>query len=405
MEKLEHCRNCKSTKLEDVLNIGTFFPSGFISDPAIEIEKLSYALVQCKYCNLVQMKYTNDLDSMYKTQYWYKSSLNNSMLRDLQNVVENIESTVKLKDGELVVDIGANDGSLFTFYSNPNLIKVGFDPAPNLKETAETRCRFINDYFPSKEYEFTQKAKVITSIAMFYDLPDPNKFINKIKDALAEDGIWVIQYTGLYDMLKLNEFTNITPEHLEYYSLRVINSMLFNHNLTIFRVEYNKTNGASTRLYICHKGEREIEDSFYISFGKELEYLNSPEGSFISFIERVDIECAKFLSFLWDAKPKNELVVGLGASTKANTFLQYCNITNDLIPFIGEVNPDKFGLVTLGSYIPIVSEDVIFDGYPDYIVIFIWQFTENILNKPRIKSYIENGGKVVVYLPEFKVYQ
>jgi len=218
------CRLCGST-LETVLDLGYIYLNDFVEEGA-NIVSAPLTLVKCKDCELVQLKDTPDLDLLYR-QYWYQSSLNKSMVEALQDVVDNIEARVDLQPGDVVIDIGCNDGTMLGQYYEPELYKIGFDPALNLAKKAKKHCTvFHNTYFGDTSIE-TPMAKVITSIAMFYDLEDPHTFVELVKRSLDPDGIWVVQFTDLLSMFKINAFDNICHEHLEYYSFKVLRNLFY----------------------------------------------------------------------------------------------------------------------------------------------------------------------------------
>jgi len=414
-ELLKNCRNCSSKDLKEVFSLGEIYPSNFVSAPFYYMqheEKLPLELVECQDCGLTQLKHTVDLDSMYR-QYWYQSGLNASMKSDLKDIVESVENKIFVSEDDLVVDIGCNDGTLFTFYSNQfgKPFKVGFDPAYNLAESAEENCDlFINDYFSGDlllARTNGKKATVITSIAMFYDLPDPNNFIREVKKVLDYDGIWVIQFTDLYSMFKINAFDNICHEHLEYYKLSDVVTILNNNGLNVFDVEYNKVNGGSVRIYV--RGDYDgfhlpIEVSVSDALEKEAEYFNSEEGSWEAFSERYEKNKSDLLSLLYFFHNNLINVAGLGASTKGNTLLQAYDLSWKYIDVIGEINRDKFGLVTIGSHIPIQDESRIFNGdvYKHFIIL-PWHFRTSFLNNARIQEILSNGGALIFPLPEVTV--
>lgn len=213
--KKTNCRVCGGNLSVLLYDFGEIPIIGF-AHPGEVVPKVSLRVVRCDDCGLVQLGDTFDLDGLYKNHYWYQSGLNVSMVDSLRDVVRSIESKKRLRRGQVVVDIGCNDGTMLGLYSSEEIIKVGFDPAPNLSEKAKLTCDlFINDYFSFTLYPGCyMPAAVVTSIAMFYDLDDPNTFIDEVKTILADDGIWVIQLTDLYSMIRLNEFTSFCPEHL-----------------------------------------------------------------------------------------------------------------------------------------------------------------------------------------------
>lgn len=407
--ELKECRICKSDRLITVLDLGSIYPSAFLkdTDKVSEDMKAPLLLCQCQECGLVQLKHTIDLDLMYR-QYWYSSSLNKSMVSSLKEIVEEIESKVEFKHNDVVLDIGCNDLTMLKLFTN-KVIKIGFDPSLNLVRT-ENYC-FVNDYFSEEAYNKSSvgivhgKAKVISAIAMLYDLPDPNKFISDVVKILEDDGIFVIQFTDLLSMFKLTAFDNICHEHLEYYSLYVVKNLLETNGLKIVDVSYNNVNGGSIRITAAHKDSSyDVADSVEKYLQEESAYFSFEDASFSAFSDRIKRVKEKLLGFLKWAKDINKTVFLMGASTKGNTLLQVCDVTEDLIPYAAEVNPEKFGLRTVGSNIKIISEEEALIKHPDYMVIPVWHFIDSLLTKDRIKDYLGSGGHLVVPLPEFEIF-
>lgn len=404
------CRVCAG-ELKTVLDLGSIYPSAFIPiDTRLnEDVKAPLELAECESCGLIQLKHTIDLDLMYR-QYWYSSSLNKSMVTSLKDVVSDVLSKVQLNDEDTVIDIGANDCTMLGMYPNKNLETVGFEPALNIRPIHDSVIVWIPDYFSKEAYEIytthpnhpewkNKKAKVITAIAMFYDLPDPVKFAKDVASILADDGIFVVQFTDLISMFKATAFDNICHEHLEYYRLVDVKNILELAGLELIDVSYNDVNGGSLRVTAAHKGARPVLPSVQSSLDSETEYL--AKHSFSDFTKKIDTLRMKTTHFLKWAKEKGDTVHLLGASTKGNTLLQVLGITNDFVAFAAEVNSDKFGLKTAGSDIPIISETDSLVKHPDYYFVPVWHFKASILRNPKMYDYLKSGGSLVFPLPEF----
>lgn len=392
----QNCRICGG-ELEVVLDLGEIYPSSFLKpdEKLSEEDKAPLVLAQCKDCSLVQLKHTIDLDLMYR-QYWYSSSLNKSMISSLSNIVSDIESKIRLEDGNIVMDIGCNDGTLLSQYSS-DLIKVGFDPALNL-DRIPVMDYFINDFF-SKEKYVGGKPRVITAIAMFYDLPDPNKFVSDVKEILDYDGIFVIQFTDLLSMFMANAFDNICHEHLEYYKLSDVKGLLEKHGLEIIDVTYNYVNGGSVRITACHTGEYPKNPRVLNAVEFEKEFFRRVPMKV--FAEAITETKEKVQNFFRAADLLDLSCFSLGASTKGNTLFQLCGITSLEIPYAAEVNKEKFGLRTGGSNITIISEDEAFARNPDFFFVPIWHFEKSLLENEKIRDYVRNGGTLIFPLPMF----
>jgi len=383
------CRICGG-ELETVLNLGEIFPSNFLAW-GMSTEKAPLELVKCTDCGLVQLRDTVELDEMYK-QYWYLSGLNPSMVAALQDVVNCANNLVRLKPGDTIVDIGSNDGTMLGMFPD-SLFKVGFEPAVNITEGLPNLCDiFVNDYFPSSLYE-VKDAMLITAIAMFYDLENPKEFIKYVKKALHPEGLFIIQFTDLLSMLDMTAFDNICHEHLEYYTVEVVNNLLEEFGLEIFDLEYNSVNGSSVRIYASHKGYRPVNEIVMDTLKYEQHKLESGVLSeFVSSIEEAKTTLVDYLSKL--PKP----IAVLGASTKGNTLLQYFGLDNSIINHAAEINKEKYGLHTVGTEIPIIPEDKSLESQPSAYLVLPWHFIEVFIKK--FDDYLNKGGKLIVPLPK-----
>lgn len=396
------CRVC-GDELESWHYLGKIFPSGFVKkgEQPSSSEMAPLHLAKCRNCGLVQLKDTINLDLMYR-QYWYSSSLNKSMVSSLKDIIDDIEHRIVLNDYDTVVDIGCNDGTLLSLYTNKKLTTVGFDPALNLSKPS---CNyFYNDYFTSDGFfdiKGQTKAKVITAIAMFYDLPDPRNFLRNVKTILADDGLFVIQFTDLMSMIKVNAFDNICHEHLEYYRLADIVGLLQKSGLVPIDISYNDVNGGSLRVIAGHAERYVMTGTVLQALKKEADYLKPwIVHTFTANIQKTKDELDAFLNI---TSLLGHRVYLLGASTKGNTLLQVCGINGKRVRYAAEVNPDKFGLYTVGSNIEIISEQEALSRNPEYFIVPVWHFEKNLLTKKPIRNYIKNGGKLVFPLPEFHI--
>ena len=385
------CRLC-GDPLESFISLGSIVPSCFVPDPHTKLDKVPLDLKSCPKCGLIQLGHSINKIDLY-SQYWYKSSLNSSMALALDDVVRGVSEHVDFHEGDIVLDIGCNDGALFRGYPS-NVTTVGIDPCQNILPMCDI---FYNGFFPDDMPDIN--AKAITAIAMFYDTDDPGKFLDRAKSGLAYDGIFVIQMTDLMSMIESNAFDNICHEHMAYYTLSILQGLCHAHGLDIFHIETNMVNGGSLRAYICHRGAREILATVAARILEE-EVATSPVR-LSEFKRAIEFISRQTRELLFDAKHRGKIVDVLGASTKGNTLLQVSGIDSYLVRQAAEVNKEKFGLYTGGSNIPIVSQQSSLSNPPDYYLILPWHFIDTFVE--RLSPYLKAGGRFIVPMPEPRV--
>ncbi len=364
-------------------------------------------LVKCDKCDLVQLGHSFSLDLLYGQNYGYRSGLNGSMVRHLNAKVQKILQSVDLTDGDLVIDIGSNDGTTLRAYPDRNLEFVGIDPTgEKFKMYYPSDVKLIADFFNAelvRKHCKKHQAKVITSFSMFYDLEDPVAFMKDVESVLHKDGVWVFEQSYLQAMLDTNSYDTICHEHLEYYGFKQIHAMAEMAGLKILDVEFNDVNGGSFSVMAAKKESSLPQNKSVID-----EILNREEktglyskATFEKFAQRVIAHKKYIQNFFKWTHAERKRVVGYGASTKGNVLLQYCGITGKELLCIAEVNEDKFGSFTPGSLIPIVSESAAHRMMPDYFFVLPWHFKTGILN--RETAFQNKGGRFIFPLPEFSV--
>ena len=403
---IDSCRSCGSKNLKSILNLGEIYISDFVESDS-QRGKAPLELVLCEDCSLLQLRHTTNPELLYR-QYWYKSSINETIINDLEDIAEKAERMVSPDAGDIVLDIGANDGTLLRLFQRKGLRRVGFEPARNLLEEARKgTTEIINDFFNFEAFNEIfgeEKAKIITSIAMFYDLDDPNKFVEDIKKCLDQNGVWIIEMRYLPLMLGQTDISNVVHEHLEYYSLLSLTNLLSRHDLEIFDVELNQVNGGSFRTYIRHAGspvkpfeEGKVKILENVEKGIGLQTPNP----YILFGMRVKDIKKKLCDFVKSEHDKGKRIFAYGASTKGNTLLQCFELDHELIEAAAERDPRKFGKKTPGTGIKIISESEARERNPDYFLVLPFHFLKGFIE--REKDYLKRGGKFIVPLPDFKV--
>lgn len=409
--EISKCRVCGNNDLVSITNLGNQYLTGVF--PSSQNDSLSTApleLVKCNRndenhcCGLVQLKHSYDLSTLYGDNYGYRSGLNITMVDHLHNKVRKIIKSVDLKKDDVVIDIGSNDSTLLQGYPvNSGLTLLGIDPTgKKFEKYYADHITLIPDFFSAqlfKRYFGSRKAKIITSIAMFYDLEAPLTFMQDIYDILADDGIWVFEQSYIGTMLERTSYDTICHEHLEYYGLLQIKWMTDKIGFKIIDIEFNETNGGSFSITVAKKDSYHHESIHLIKdiLNRESEGLLHKLEPYIEFDKRIKAHKEQLKRVVRQITQNKQTILGYGASTKGNVILQYCGLTSKEIPYIAEVNNDKIGCFTPGSKIPIISEEEARNMKPDFFLILPWHFKNFIIKKE--KNYLEAGGKLLFPLP------
>lgn len=383
-QKVSACRICGNATLERVLDLGEQMLTGVFPgsrDQAVTTGPLR--LVKCvgteECCGLLQLEHSYDLSEMYGDNYGYRSGLNASMVEHLRRKVERIEGMVALAPGDLVIDIGSNDSTTLQAYGDRGLTLVGVDPTgTKFRSYYPAHVDLIADFFSAELVQARfpgRKAKVVTSFSMFYDLEAPMAFMRQVADVLADDGIWVFEQSYMPLMLETNSYDTVCHEHLEFYALRQIEWMARRSGLHIVDVEFNDVNGGSFSITVRRsRGDEPLEPAVAAILERERAAGLDTVAPFQAFAQRVAATREQLVAFLRDAKSEGKIVAAVGASTKGNVLLQYCGITQEDVVAVGEVNAEKFGKLTPGTFLPIVSESELLAQRPDYLIVLPWHF-------------------------------
>ncbi len=408
------CRVCGSEALTRVITLGDQHLQGSFVKPGKEeppTRKIPTSLVRCDpmrdehACGLLQMEYTVPPEVLYSA-YWYRSGTNETMRNHLRGIAEEATGLIQ-KDRARVLDIGCNDGTLLAHYPS-EFIEFGIDPSDVATEVSGDVV-VVQDLFPSQElvsHLGGEGLDVITSIAMFYDLEDPIAFVREIKRVLAPDGIWIFEMSYMPEMLEMNAYDTICHEHLEYYSLATVEFVLKQAEMKIVNAVCNDVNGGSIRCFATHVDnfryrqpgfDRNIKLLRQREFDMELD----TDRPYKNFQDRINVHREDLNALLRKLKKEGKRIHVYGASTKGNTILQWCGIDQRIIDVAAERNPDKYGAVTLGTDIPIVSEEESRAMKPDYYLVLPWHFREEFLRRER--DTLARGTALIFPLPSVEI--
>ena len=404
---INKCRICECLVLTDIINLGEqYITSRFPVYKDWSTPKTTITLVKCENCSLVQLKETTVSSELYEYEYGYRSGISNTMREHLNSYQKEILNTViGLKEGDMVIDIGSNDSTMLQYYSS-DLKRVGIDPTGKQFKKFYGDVELVPTYFTYKNFSDVygdHKAKIISSISMFYDLPDPVQFAKDIYSVLDDNGIWTCEQSYMPTMIRKNSIDTICHEHLEYYALHQIKRIADEANLKIISVSFNDCNGGSFRIYFSKK-----ECNLYVEEIEKVKAILDEENSFgihtielySNFIKNCDKEIQKLKKFISTVNINNKQVWLYGASTKGNCLLQYGNISETDIKYAVERNLDKVGKMT-STGIQIISEDTMRQNSPDYLLVLPWHFREEIIK--RETDFLNKGGQLIFPFPTFEI--
>jgi hypothetical protein len=406
-EEITHCRMSGSSYLVPVLDLGEQALTGvFPRDSKAPVTTGPLRLVWCPDSGLLQLSHSYDMNEMYGDNYGYRSGLNRSMVEHLTQKVHELERRADLKSGQAVLDIGSNDATLLKAYRTPGLKRTGIDPTGRkFRDFYPDDITLISDFFSAETYRAGggKPAQIVTSIAMFYDLRNPVEFVRQVESVLAPGGVWHFEQAYMPAMLRLSAYDAVCHEHLEYYSLGVVQRIVEAAGMRIIDVKMNLVNGGSFAVTAVRHDDHRHGGEAVVAWMLEQEArisLDTPRP-YRDFEERVFHHRSSLRQLLEVLNADGKKVLGYGASTKGNVVLQFCDIGPDLLSHIAEVNEDKFGAFTPGTGIPIVSEAEARAMNPDYLLVLPWHFRDGIIR--REAEFLANGGRLIFPFPEIEI--
>lgn len=403
IKKLGYCRICKGKKSFTFLRLKPMpRPNGFLKKP---IKEMCYPLdvSRCQTCGHVQLNHVISAEALF-SHYLYMSSMSQTMIRHFEESAKNLVQRFKLKPGALVIDIGSNDGIFLSTFPK-NIRTLGIDPAKNLKAVAEAKgVKTHVAFFSEKTAKIVLKkygpADLITGINVFAHIHDLDSVFMGINILLESNGVLLMEFPYLVDLVAKNEFDTIYHEHLSYFLVKPLRVILARHGLDVFDVERFPTHGGTARLYV----QRITEHPYKIS--PAVEDLYQEERAIGMYRNQTYKQFAKNIQAIPDGltalvralKKKNKTIVGYGASAKANVLLNMCSLGPKDLNYIVDSTPYKQGLYTPGMHIPIVPEERLLKDQPDYAILFIWNFKDEVLKKQQ--EFLKRGGRFIVPVPK-----
>ncbi|QBJ96213.1 methyltransferase domain-containing protein [Rhodococcus sp. ABRD24] len=404
------CRICGNSDLETVLNLGDQSLTGVFPRSRDDVvPSVPLELVKCAPpgCGLVQLRDTADFGLMYNEGYGYRSGIRPFMINHLHDKVAVLRNRVEVSPDDLVVDIGSNDSTLLRGYLPDAPKLVGFDLiGEKFRDLYPPEADLIAGFFSADAFTERygdRRAKIVTSIAMFYDLPEPMRFMQDVHDILTDDGLWLMEQSYLASMLEAGAYDVVCHEHLEYYALAQIEWMAQRTGLKVISADITDVYGGSLCVVLAKQGsDHRVDEAGLQSIRtREASAKLDTLAPYEEFARSAERQRDQLVDFLAASRIAGKLTLGYGASTKGNVILQYCGLTEADLPCIGEVSPEKSGCYTPGTGIPIVSEEEAKARRPDQLLVLPWIYRDGFIE--REKEFLANGGKLIFPLPQLEV--
>jgi len=406
LTNIDKCRLCKSDDFKTVISLGEqYITSRFPIYGDFSTPKTPIDLCRCRSCGLLQLYQTTFSSELYEYEYGYRSGISNTMREHLKQYQEEILSKVHLNDGDTILDIGSNDSTMLQYYS-PLLKRIGVDPTGKQFRQYYGDVDLVPTYFTEENFKNVygqRKCKVVSSISMFYDLPDPVQFAKDIYEILDLDGVWTCEQSYMPLMIKTNSIDTICHEHLEYYALSQVKAIADMANFKIIDIKFNDCNGGSFRVYFAKQSSNAHEECSQLIesiIKSELDMGIMTDELYFNFMDGCNKEVQKLRNFIDGIQKSGRNMYVYGASTKGNCLLQYANLGESHMKYAVERNPNKIGKMTCTG-IEIIGEETMRESPPDYLLVLPWHFREEIVK--RESEFLNNGGQLVFPFPTFDI--
>lgn len=404
------CRHCAAPLTRDFIHLGNMPPSNaYLTEDSLAKPEITYPLQinVCSACRLVQTRDYAQADTLFTHDYAYFSSTSRSWLAHAENYVEMITQRLKLDSHSQVIEIACNDGYLLKNFVTKNIPCLGIEPTESTASAARNlNIPVMQAFFGEDMAAKLDKADLIIGNNVYAHVPDINDFTRGLREALKPQGVITLEFPHLMKLVEHNQFDTIYHEHYSYLSLHTVSLIMDAAGLSVFDVTELSTHGGSLRIFACHKGADHASSPAVAALCAEEQTRGMHQDSFyVSFQARAEKAKNDFLRFLLQAKHDGKSVAGYGAAAKANTLLNYAGIKPDLLPYICDFAPSKQGKYMPGSHIPILPPhcpDNINIKYPDYLVIFPWNISVEIMAQNTFLA--EQGTRFVTAIPSLEVF-
>ena len=406
--RINTCQVCDSNRLFTVLDLGhqplcdTLLTDAMLNEPE---KTYPLRMIWCKNCTNVQIDYCVDGKEVYHPNYPYKSGVTKELVEYQVKISQSLIKKYNLKPGDLVVDVGSNDGTLLSGFKGTGIKTVGIEPTNIAKIANSNGIKTIQSFFDIKTSEIIKKkygqASVIVTTNVFAHMQTLGEVIMGVYNLLKDNGVFVSETHYLLDVIQGGQFDTVYHEHLRTYSLHGLIALFNQYDFTVTDVERGSRYGGNIRAYDTKGKGRSVSPEV-----KKLLKLEKESGlgkieTYTKFADRVKKARLKFVDFLVTTKKTGKSIVGNSCPGRCSTLLNYYGIDKELLPYLAEQPTSlKLGMYLPGKHIPVVNNQRLIDEQPDFVIIFAWHYAKPIMEQLKARGLKSN---FIIPLPDFKV--
>jgi len=399
--------NCHSSNLEQFIDLG-YQPNGNVFPTADELtqEKMfPCVMLVCTQCWQVQLEAFPAVDTMF-TNHPYITGLNQPVVTHFEQLVQDILQKFAFKPNSLVLDIGANDGTLLLKFRERGMRVLGIDPCKRTNQLAQENGIISLDTFWNKENALAIQQlglypDLITATAVFYHIEDIHSFIQGLAMIMKENTIFCTQCVYLKDIIEKGQFDHFYHEHTLIHAITPLKRLFSQYGMRLLDVDFYSVHGGVFVLYVAKENAPyPTTEKIQQAIAEEKRISLDQLQTYTDFAKRVEENKISLVLLLKKIRNEDKQVFGMGAPLKGSTLLNYCHIDSELVQCLVEINPYKIGRYSPNTHIPIVSEDMLHEP-PDYYLILSWNFLDFFIDK--YADYLNNGGKFIVPHPTVRI--
>lgn len=405
---ISSCQVCNSKDLHTILDLGhqplcdTLLSKEMLNEP----EKIyPLRMVWCAECTDVQIDYCVDGNEVYHPEYPYKSGVTKELVEYQVQIAKSLIEKYSLKEDELVVDVGSNDGTLLSGFIGTDIRTVGIEPTNIAKIANANGIETVQSFFDIKTAKEVRakygEASVVICTNTFAHMQELGEFIMGAYELLNDDGVFISETHYLLNVIEGGQFDTVYHEHLRTYSLKALVALFDQYDFTVTDVERGDRYGGNIRVHVTKGKGREVHQRVTDLLKLEEDSGLGKLETYIAFAERVQKARLVFTDFLVKAKMDGKSVVGNSCPGRSVTLLNYYGIDSELLPYLAEQPASlKLGMYLPGKHIPVVNNQILIDEQPDYVVILAWHYAGPIMQQLKARGL---KSDFVIPLPDFQI--